>query len=245
MASESDGDGGGAAALLRAAMAEPNDRLKGRKRMDAEIERWMAYRLVTLALSAPAVFRLARKHARVSGRGAVVWFFRSVEHLAARSKTPDGSPEADPPLTFGDKEKVRGTECAQLVQFVDQYDPTGSFAVVVAVKTGDRRDALFRPMVFGRSAHLDPVLSKSGLPLPPLRMRVPSNALHVYDSEKGDTKLCETPMCSQMEAEPGKFQACGRCRDAYYCDVECQKSDWKVHKRQTCVAAAPAAKKKE
>jgi hypothetical protein len=28
----------------------------------------------------------------------------------------------------------------------------------------------------------------------------------------------------------GKLVKCGRCKTTYYCDVECQKKDWTLHK---------------
>jgi hypothetical protein len=41
-------------------------------------------------------------------------------------------------------------------------------------------------------------------------------------------------VCQKNASEvPGALQRCGRCHDRLYCSLECQKSDWKQHKK-TC-----------
>ncbi|KAL3420383.1 hypothetical protein PVAG01_08882 [Phlyctema vagabunda] len=54
---------------------------------------------------------------------------------------------------------------------------------------------------------------------------------------------CQGPGCAQFAEElpEGRdLMLCGRCRLAQYCSVECQKADWKEHKK-TCKAPAPPA----
>ena len=38
-------------------------------------------------------------------------------------------------------------------------------------------------------------------------------------------------MCQQCGAEDPKPKSCGRCHRSYYCSVECQRSNWEVHKK--------------
>ncbi len=37
--------------------------------------------------------------------------------------------------------------------------------------------------------------------------------------------------CPNVEKEYGDFKVCSRCKTVNYCCVECQKNDWKVHKK--------------
>lgn len=53
-----------------------------------------------------------------------------------------------------------------------------------------------------------------------------------------DEQLFESPkhekakICSRVEcAKEGCSMLCSRCKKAYYCSTECQKTDWKLHKR--------------
>jgi hypothetical protein len=55
-------------------------------------------------------------------------------------------------------------------------------------------------------------------------------------------KTCSNPAC-----ERDASMRCGRCKRSSYCSVECQKADFKFHKKNVCIpkdatpAAAPAA----
>ena len=37
--------------------------------------------------------------------------------------------------------------------------------------------------------------------------------------------------CSKREESAKQFQKCNRCKIVYYCGKSCQKSDWKIHKK--------------
>ena len=43
---------------------------------------------------------------------------------------------------------------------------------------------------------------------------------------------CENPSCAKKESKPMQFDSCGRCIRAVYCSRECQKKDWKRHKKE-------------
>jgi hypothetical protein len=42
-------------------------------------------------------------------------------------------------------------------------------------------------------------------------------------------RICE--YCLKSEPENERYSKCGKCKTARYCSVECQKHDWKVHKK--------------
>lgn len=71
------------------------------------------------------------------------------------------------------------------------------------------------------------------------RRRIPCSCLNEkYKEVKHVTKLgiCYNPACSlpDRKTERCKLRHCTRCRQANYCSIECQKADWKSH-RKTCV----------
>ena len=46
------------------------------------------------------------------------------------------------------------------------------------------------------------------------------------------TVVCSTCGCSPKDGK--KLMKCSRCCAAFYCDLNCQKSDWKEHKTKCC-----------
>jgi hypothetical protein len=36
--------------------------------------------------------------------------------------------------------------------------------------------------------------------------------------------------CGRSRADAGSLMKCGRCKQVSYCNVDCQKADWKTHK---------------
>jgi len=50
------------------------------------------------------------------------------------------------------------------------------------------------------------------------------------NSETTPTKKCDN--CSKHESDPEKpLKACSKCQSAHYCSRECQKADFKKHKK--------------
>ncbi|KAA8894429.1 hypothetical protein FN846DRAFT_415507 [Sphaerosporella brunnea] len=49
-----------------------------------------------------------------------------------------------------------------------------------------------------------------------------------------EMRQCDALGCKNMEDSEGRLSVCARCRQAWYCGVECQKKDWNAggHKRR-------------
>mmetsp|Transcript_12582 Transcript_12582/g.25146 ORF Transcript_12582/g.25146 Transcript_12582/m.25146 type:complete len:548 (-) Transcript_12582:73-1716(-) len=66
------------------------------------------------------------------------------------------------------------------------------------------------------------------------------------DVEKKGLRCCARPDCGKQERQPRQFSLCSRCQWKAYCGRECQKLDWKRHKREECSDEKRiAAEKKE
>ena len=68
------------------------------------------------------------------------------------------------------------------------------------------------------------------------RKYIPCSCLdEKYEEVKSMKKMgcCYNPNCSNPrgKVERSKMFSCARCRGANYCSVECQKADWKHHKK--------------
>lgn len=61
----------------------------------------------------------------------------------------------------------------------------------------------------------------------------------VFYSHKDDKEVPEevkgsfTKKCNKCDKVDEKLQRCARCKKTYYCGIDCQKADWKLH-RETC-----------
>lgn len=60
------------------------------------------------------------------------------------------------------------------------------------------------------------------------RVGFPGNAVRVDETTPFAGM---TTRCNACGATGARLKRCSRCRKAWYCSKECQKSDWKVHKR--------------
>ena len=49
-------------------------------------------------------------------------------------------------------------------------------------------------------------------------------------SDKKQHQKFKIPICYYCKNENEKMKVCSKCRTAFYCTIECQKSDWKNHK---------------
>jgi hypothetical protein len=48
-------------------------------------------------------------------------------------------------------------------------------------------------------------------------------------------EVCANQMCGRREQigdDKGRMKKCVRCKDAFYCGVDCQKADWGMHKQR-------------
>jgi hypothetical protein len=55
------------------------------------------------------------------------------------------------------------------------------------------------------------------------------NGLRTNTQVNNDQDKCNH--CGKMQALVGKLKQCQRCKVTFYCDKECQKKDWKKHKK--------------
>jgi hypothetical protein len=95
----------------------------------------------------------------------------------------------------------------------------------------------------GPSEARDPAESSSGMgaafPLQPPALRsnnFPESQVEASSSTSQPTSKCAS--CNAPEADPEKpLKPCAKCQTVRYCSRDCQKKDFKVHKK-ICAAAA-------
>lgn len=63
--------------------------------------------------------------------------------------------------------------------------------------------------------------------------------------DKLGLKTCENQICGRGESQPRQFNICSRCGWAAYCCRDCQKADWKRHKKECKSGEAAEKRKKE
>ena len=68
-----------------------------------------------------------------------------------------------------------------------------------------------------------------------------SNNFTDHKAEASSTSTASTKICAScaiLEVDPEKpLRPCSKCQTVRYCSRDCQKKDWKVHKK-TCASAA-------
>ena len=60
---------------------------------------------------------------------------------------------------------------------------------------------------------------------------LPSELQKELQSTKAIMPKSVKSMCENCKGSERKMMVCGQCRQAYYCSRECQKKDWKQHKK--------------
>jgi len=58
-----------------------------------------------------------------------------------------------------------------------------------------------------------------------------SENLHVTDQARRNVALQTCACCGKREQAIATFFKCSKCKCTYYCGAECQKQDWKAHKK--------------
>ena len=63
--------------------------------------------------------------------------------------------------------------------------------------------------------------------------------LNQANAHRNGVTACSNPLCNRTTSDPTEFKQCARCLTASYCQRECQKQHWKIHKK-SCVAPQKA-----
>ncbi|EAR99605.1 Serine/Threonine kinase domain protein (macronuclear) [Tetrahymena thermophila SB210] len=53
----------------------------------------------------------------------------------------------------------------------------------------------------------------------------------IQNSQSSQSKNTNTKLCQNCKQQDKKVSSCAGCKEVYYCSVECQKADWKNHKK--------------
>ncbi|OAL52511.1 hypothetical protein IQ07DRAFT_505943 [Pyrenochaeta sp. DS3sAY3a] len=75
----------------------------------------------------------------------------------------------------------------------------------------------------------------SSSPIPAFQRTDIFNTLRPMASTESMNISLSSKPCSTCSGQPAR-RRCSRCKSAYYCDRNCQKSDWKTH-RNVCEPA--------
>lgn len=85
----------------------------------------------------------------------------------------------------------------------------------------------------------DPSMSLMGSPTQALT-NIVSNAEEIKKAKEQLGKLDECAGCHKSAEDAGKtsLSRCGRCKNVAYCGIDCQKNDWKLHKKACATLTA-------
>jgi hypothetical protein len=174
--------------------------------------------MMELAAHSPTLFNYGFKCYEVVGRGIVYIQYDSLEAALARKGHP---------LEFRADSTVKSMEYAPAISFTAQYDPALSMCLVVAIKTGDERDAVMKVAVFHPSMKDDILGLTPGAPtrLTELTFVNPRSSDRTYTLGTG-ARFCLSMLCWSFERKAAEYKACQRCKFRIYCGRGCQVSAW-------------------
>ena len=177
---------------------------------DALIEHSLQNNLNELAIHSFTVFEYAHKLASRKDRECVFWSFTSLEDSICSFKAAT--------VSYKSLSQARATQYAPVVGFIEQYDPTSMFVALVAIRTGDKRDALMKCMLLGRDASEVPGLPEPRMPQG-LFYQLPSGKLKQLPRR---VRFCSNLVCEEVETKSGEFPLCSNCHVRCYCSKVCQ-----------------------
>ena len=60
--------------------------------------------------------------------------------------------------------------------------------------------------------------------------------INIETTEVEGVQVTSCGNCGIDEETLGQFRMCSQCKSTYYCNSECQKSHWKIHKKECKLA---------
>lgn len=196
-----------------------------RTALDRQIEGLLNFRLNELAAHSSSCWTFALKEFDRVGRGVIYWQFKSLE---------DAKIKLDQPVVYRSEAKVLEMEYEPAAKFTRLYVPNKACVALVAINTGDERDALMKTMVLERYTQ-DEVRLRGYVPsTPTLKFKVGSNDVAIGDG----VRFCSNPLCYALEKEQDAFKKCDRCKFRPYCSRECQVMHWRSLHKGLCASEA-------
>ena len=156
------------------------------------------------------------------------WSHKSTCEYRVKGSAPLSTEAGQSPLCSCGEGTISGAELAKLGG-VKEWAPFAKYAVRIALAP------IFPvPYVesslseFSKPSTRDALRSQSSAP------EAGSTSVSTSVSKSTTTAGHQTSKCDHCGERKDKLLVCGRCRKARYCASECQKADWKVHKK-SCV----------
>lgn len=207
---------------------------KGLTGPDREFENELTKCLNILVNHSNACWQFAFKNYEKFGRGCVFWLVKS---LADARAVKDNQKF---PLLYRDRNECQQMAYGPVMEFMDMYDPARECLLLVAIKTGDKRDSFMKVVRASRSlqdtlrAKVDPATvdtwGEAGVVC--LHRSDLSKTMRIIEGGS----LCGNPLCTQSEEKLNQFKACASCRFRQYCSRECQVVHWKTSHKAGCAA---------
>ena len=151
-------------------------------------------------------------------RGAITLIYVSMVEFVSKREWP---------LLFVPKDDC-GEVCLEtdvIHKCVNDYNPNESVVVFIMIGIDkklakqNRNDAITQTLIIGKDAYktVKPLYDKNGKELK-------------GDWKKTDPTEIHVVLCNTCHKKLKRYKKCSACLSAAYCDKQCQRGDWSVHK---------------